>query len=163
MSNISELIISGLMSKGVDSHRVQELVMNRFGEMNAMRVALYLNGTINQPTPEEICVTLTGDAAKSIGYRDKAYKNVVITGVSYDFWEDRLKFKATFEKAYYFKSQEEADEYAKSGKCTGGSYYKRDEFIYESWYLSDDESHCEWETWQNAVSQQNSVKYDLCA
>ena len=152
--NIISILLTSLV-KSVESDRVQELILSKCNGEDALRVAMYLNGTLDKVTPE----TLTpGDVSKmaKLNNNIKNYWESVseVKVVSVDNINNTVDYQWKGMKKYWFKSKEAADNYSKTGETPYGqsSYFDNKGYDFMAIHESTENGSTSIETWENVMA-----------
>ena len=117
-SRVQSLVVANLLNNGVDSGRLVEF-LNTCGcdTDKILRVALYLNGSIDKETPRDVVVNSKGQ---------------ILVLTDYNFFDNVVFYKTTYETTRYFNSESQANEWAsKSCPCVySGSSRKTESYCY---------------------------------
>lgn len=117
-SRVQSLVVANLLNNGVDSGRLVEFLNSCGCDTDKMlRVALYLNGSIDKETPRDVVVN------------DKGH---VLVLTDYNFFDNVVYYETTYETTRYFDSESQANEWA-SKSCPSvysGSSYKTESYCY---------------------------------
>lgn len=117
-SRVQSLVVANLLNNGVDSGRLVEFLNSCGCDTDKMlRVALYLNGSIDKETPRDIVVNDKGQ---------------ILVLTDYNFFDNVVYYETTYETTRYFDSESQANEWA-SKSCPSiysGSSYKTESYCY---------------------------------
>ena len=117
-SRVQSLVVANLLNNGVDSGRLVEFLNTCGCDTDKMlRVALYINGSIDKETPRDVVVN------------DKGH---VLVLTDYNFFDNVVYYETTYETTRYFDSESQANEWA-SKSCPSvyaGSSYKTESYCY---------------------------------
>lgn len=117
-SRVQSLVVANLLNNGVDSGRLVEFLNSCGCDTDKMlRVALYLNGSIDKETPRDVVVDDKGQ---------------VLVLIDYNFFDNVVYYETTCETTRYFDSESQANEWA-SKSCPSaysGSSYKTESYCY---------------------------------
>lgn len=117
-SRVQSLVVANLLNNGVDSGRLVEFLNTCGCDTDKMlRVALYINGSIDKETPRDIVVNDKGQ---------------VLVLTDYNFFDNVVYYETTYETTRYFESESQANDWA-SKSCPSvysGSSYKTESYCY---------------------------------
>ena len=117
-SRVQSLVVANLLNNGVDSGRLVEF-LNACGcdTDKMLRVALYLNGSIDKETPRDVVVNDKGQ---------------VLVLTDYNFFDNVVYYETTYETTRYFESESQANEWASKSRPSvySGSSYKTENYCY---------------------------------
>lgn len=100
-SRVQELVVTNLLSAGVESSRLVEFLNSCGCDTDKMlRVALYLNGSLDKETPRDVVV----DNGK------------VLVATNYNFFDDVVSYETSFETTRWFTSEEDANKWASESR-----------------------------------------------
>lgn len=117
-SRVQSLVIANLLNNGVDSGRLVEFLNTCGCDTDKMlRVALYINGSINKETPRDVVVNDKGQ---------------VLVLTDYNFFDNVVYYETTYETTRYFDSESQANEWASKSHPSvySGSSYKTESYCY---------------------------------
>ena len=117
-SRVQSLVVANLLNNGVDSGRLVEF-LNACGcdTDKMLRVALYLNGSIDKETPRDVVVNSKGQ---------------ILVLTDYNFFDNVVFYETTYETTRYFDSESEANDWASKSRPSAysGSQYKTERYCY---------------------------------
>lgn len=117
-SRVQSLVVANLLNNGVDSGRLVEFLNTCGCDTDKMlRVALYLNGSIDKETPRDVVVN------------DKGH---ILVLTDYNFFDNVVYYETTYETTRYFESETQANEWASKSRPSvySGSSYKTENYCY---------------------------------
>lgn len=133
MQNYSELIIPGLVAS-VEPKRVAEILSILSPDANIqLRVALYLNGTIEKRN--KFAKALTKEQVKDLKLsHDSDYMDRVCEFDRYDFVNDIVYYQLKGGKVRHaFKTQEDADRWLAGEYVSNSNWRKSESYPIEVW------------------------------
>ena len=90
-SRVQSLVVANLLNNGVDSGRLVEFLNSCGCDTDKMlRVALYLNGSIDKETPRNVVVNSKGQ---------------ILVLTDYNFFDDVVFYETTYETTRYFDTE----------------------------------------------------------
>lgn len=117
-SRVQSLVVANLLNNGVDSGRLVEFLNTCGCDTDKMlRVALYINGSIDKETPRDVVVN------------DKGH---ILVLTDYNFFDNVVYYETTYETTRYFDSESQANEWASKSRPSvySGSSYKTENYCY---------------------------------
>lgn len=117
-SRVQSLVVANLLNNGVDSGRLVEFLNTCGCDTDKMlRVALYINGSIDKEIPRDVVVN------------DKGH---VLVLTDYNFFDNVVYYETTYETTRYFDSESQANEWASKSRPSvySGSSYKTESYCY---------------------------------
>lgn len=117
-SRVQSLVVANLLNNGVDSGRLVEFLNSCGCDTDKMlRVALYLNGSIDKETPRDVVVNSKGQ---------------ILVLTDYNFFDNVVYYETTYETTRYFDSESQANEWASKSRPSvySGSSYKTESCCY---------------------------------
>lgn len=117
-SRVQSLVVANLLNNGVDSGRLVEFLNTCGCDTDKMlRVALYINGSIDKETPRDVVVNDKGQ---------------VLVLTDYNFFDNVVNYETTYETTRYFDSESQANEWASNSHPSiySGSSYKTESYCY---------------------------------
>ena len=117
-SRVQSLVVANLLNNGVDSGRLVEFLNTcGYDTDKILRVALYLNGSIDKETPRDVVVNSKGQ---------------ILVLTDYNFFDNVVFYETTYETTRYFDSESEANDWASKSRPSAysGSQYKTENYCY---------------------------------
>ena len=117
-SRVQSLVVASLLNDDIDSGRLVEFLNTcGYDTDKILRVALYLNGSIDKETPRDVVVNSKGQ---------------ILVLTDYNFFDDVVFYETTYETTRYFDSESEANDWASKSRPSAysGSQYKTESYCY---------------------------------
>ena len=153
-TNIISILLTSLV-KSVESDRVQELILSQFNGEDALRVAMYINGTLDKMTPETLTPGDVSKLSRLNGNIEKYWESVSkIDVLSVDNIQNNVVYQWKGMKKYWFKSKKAADHYAETGITPYGesSYYEQRDYDFMAVHEFVETSTVSVENWENVMA-----------
>lgn len=140
INRVQSLVVSNLLNAGVDTSRLVEFLNSNVDNTDEMlRVALYLNGSLDKDDPKHAVV-------------DKDGRVRVLT--NYDFFRNYVYFTVEFETTRWFASEEDAQRWASESKpyAYSGNSKETSAYKFPASAKVIDTGSCDFDTWESMDS-----------